>query len=530
MLWLGSFTLLFHACGPGPAPERELGWFQNPIINGTPDTSTAHKAVVYLQIDVGGGWAAACTGTMITPQVVLTAAHCVCQSNSTSQYAANRFDVFFGNSDSSFTASRSVSEVLRHPNYDYDWYYGAPRNDIALLRLSSNAPSSITPIPHLPVGLALTSADQGTNVDFVGYGQDEYGNTGTKEHVFNAIAKVCTSGNGCNFGDGGLAAPQTMCTDMSPGGPCQGDSGGPATLFRSGQEYVVGVTSYGDQGCDYYGCSTKVDYFDSWINDFVGGVNGSSCTSAGQCDSGRCVDGICCDSACTGICQACNVAGHLGSCTAVPNGTSCADSDPCDGTETCQGGSCVSGSPPSCDDHSVCTVDSCLPGTGCVNDPYANGTSCSDGDKCNGLETCQSGSCVSGSPPSCDDQNPCTYENCDPSAGCVHSPIEDGRSCDVGRCGAGVCQAGVCSAGGVALCDDGNPCTEDYCIPEVGCQIESLVDGYACGECMMCVSGACVDAPDCGTDGCGCSATDGRPAAVWWRLALGLLLALRRPR
>ncbi len=125
MLGTGSlFFMLLGACGPGSTPEVDLALFQNPIIRGEPDEHPQHNAVVYLQIDVGGGWAAACSGTLIDQQVVLTAAHCVCQTNSTTQYAADRFDVFFGNSTASFTSRRSVSEVQRHPNYDPDWYYG----------------------------------------------------------------------------------------------------------------------------------------------------------------------------------------------------------------------------------------------------------------------------------------------------------------------------------------------------------------------------------------------------------------------
>lgn len=54
----------------------------------------------------------------------------------------------------------------------------------------------------------------------------------------------------------------------------------------------------------------------------TGGV-GAPCDNTAQCDAGMglgCVDGVCCTSACNGGCEACNVAGSLGTCTAVPNG------------------------------------------------------------------------------------------------------------------------------------------------------------------------------------------------------------------
>ncbi|MGH2557536.1 MAG: hypothetical protein ACRDJH_00615, partial [Thermomicrobiales bacterium] len=43
-------------------------------------------------------------------------------------------------------------------------------------------------------------------------------------------------------------------------------------------------------------------------------VNGEPCTAATACVSGICVDGVCCDAACAGQCEACTVAGSVGTC------------------------------------------------------------------------------------------------------------------------------------------------------------------------------------------------------------------------
>ncbi len=46
------------------------------------------------------------------------------------------------------------------------------------------------------------------------------------------------------------------------------------------------------------------------------------------------------------------------------------------------------------DDGNPCTIDSCEPGTGATHTPTAAQISCSDGDICNGLETCDAaGTC-----------------------------------------------------------------------------------------------------------------------------------------
>lgn len=49
---------------------------------------------------------------------------------------------------------------------------------------------------------------------------------------------------------------------------------------------------------------------------------GDPCQGTGQCGDGlACVDGVCCTSACNGACEACDVPGEEGTCTAVPDGT-----------------------------------------------------------------------------------------------------------------------------------------------------------------------------------------------------------------
>jgi RHS repeat-associated protein len=66
---------------------------------------------------------------------------------------------------------------------------------------------------------------------------------------------------------------------------------------------------------------------------------GLGCGSNSQCASGFCANGVCCNNACnTGTCGACNLAGHLGTCSPLSNGTVCrAASGACDIAETCNG-------------------------------------------------------------------------------------------------------------------------------------------------------------------------------------------------
>ena len=66
-------ALAAAAVGCSDAGQPQFSASKNEIFSGANDTSSAHKAVVYLQLDNMG----ACSGTLIAPQYVLTAAHCV---------------------------------------------------------------------------------------------------------------------------------------------------------------------------------------------------------------------------------------------------------------------------------------------------------------------------------------------------------------------------------------------------------------------------------------------------------------------
>src|SRR5207248_10293406 len=86
-----------------------------------------------------------------------------------------------------------------------------------------------------------------------------------------------------------------------------------------------------------------------------------------------------------------------------------------------------------CDDANVCTVDSCSPVLGCRNAARPDGTDCSDGLVCNGTgETCLAGVCRR-TPPDCDDHDPCTIDTCVEPTGCTHAQAAPQSICSDGN-------------------------------------------------------------------------------------------------
>ena len=139
--------------------------------------------------------------------------------------------------------------------------------------------------------------------------------------------------------------------------------------------------------------------------------------------------------------------------TATPSGTSCSDGNTCNGAEVCDG------------------AGQCQPGT--IAPP---GTSCPDSDLCNGDETCDgAGSCLAGPPPVVDDNNVCTADACDATAGVIHTPLPDGTTCNAtGVCAAGTCTVTFPSSGSFSYSgfdtDSANRNTFNFDIPMVAGQ------------------------------------------------------------
>ncbi len=514
--FLGLLLIFFLSSGCGEPIDLELKYQSRSIINGRPDTNPKHDAVVALTF--GGGL---CSGTLISPDVIITAAHCA------RGYSPSAFTIHFG-ADVNSATTRRISEVWVHPGY-IAHSDGTTTNDIAMLRLDSAPPSGVTPIPCLPHSIGVNQSDVGNPMEYVGFGQTENQSVGVKLTVMNNLDWICTQPGGCTVGPGYPASQNTICEDMDPGGPCSGDSGGPAFLVRNGREYVAGLTSYGDEDCLYLGCSTKVDEFEAEIADFVGGILGSSCVDSAICLSGFCVDGVCCDSPCPAVCSVCNAPGSMGTCGPAPDGTPCLDSDKCNGAEICLLQECVAGELLDCNDDNLCTADTCDPQTGCVHEPVDDDTPCPDDDPCNGQEICQAGACVKGDRPPCDDSNPCTEDSCDSTLGCLYENLPDGTACGGDGCGPATCSAGQCQADDPLECDDEDPCTGDWCNPGEGCVRAPAEDGQACGACMICENTRCVYNQDCVLEGgCGCGSKTGSANAGLFGLILAMLALLSR--
>jgi outer membrane protein OmpA-like peptidoglycan-associated protein len=224
----------------------------------------------------------------------------------------------------------------------------------------------------------------------------------------------------CAFPDAGVTCRGASCVGgvATLGASCDGSGSCPSPQQQTCAPNVCGASACASGCTSDLGCVAGY-----WC---AAGVcapalaNGATCSGANQCASGRCVDGVCCDAACDGKCEACDVAGHAGTCTAVNgaphgglrgtcpgDGTVC--SSACDGADrtacsfpgtatVCRSPTCSAGvatPAATCDGAGTCAATPTPVACG----PYAcSGTSCAAGctssADCSGGRVCESGACV----------------------------------------------------------------------------------------------------------------------------------------
>lgn len=275
VLWCSLLLAPASALEPGPQPlDADTGFAFGvgdmvepealPVVGGSQVERGDWDSVVLV---VGGG-GSLCTGTVIGPRVVLTAAHCV-----TSGVAG----ILYESKDYARQQGLYTDNISRIESYGNRGY------DVAVVILGDRAPVEASPLALdcvLPGRL-----EDGASAWMVGFGATRAdgrgGNSALNEAPTTIVDHDCSQDRhegtfmGCidQVRPGGEVAGFTEDAHV-----CYGDSGGPLFLRTREGPYVVGVASRlfagspGDAPCSDGSIWVRPDAVIDWIDEVTGNL------------------------------------------------------------------------------------------------------------------------------------------------------------------------------------------------------------------------------------------------------------------
>jgi secreted trypsin-like serine protease len=233
------------------------------IIGGTPDNTHTY-------VGMADNGPFVCTATLISPRIMVTAAHCF--SDSTSQFGTDaaghpRVEVTF-DQQGFFTQPAPtfwLGTYYSNPEWCVGCNHGLPgfdTNDEAIIVLDTAQSRGLAVLPALGFDETLRT---GTALDISGYGVQHFGkpdpcDPNCKKQPDAFFTRMKATANLLNVGKGkqGEFIKISGNTSQNKGAQCFGDSGGP--LFLAGTNKMIAETTFGTNGqCAGVGYDTRLD-------------------------------------------------------------------------------------------------------------------------------------------------------------------------------------------------------------------------------------------------------------------------------
>ncbi len=285
-LALASLTAILVALPAGGSAAA----LQPRIVGGTTQTISQWPFIARVLV-TGSSGVATCSGTLVAPNMVLTAAHCVADPSSGTITSASEIRVVTGTATMSGGQTSAVSQVIPDPDFEA---LGSSLSDYDAALLVLTTPSTQ---PSVSLATAADSAvyGAGTTVAAAGWGDTSgsatsYSTTLQAAQMGVLSQSTCQHDSRASFGTK-LDIADQICTlsASETTGICYGDSGGPLMATdANGASVEIGLTIWNTGNCvtnqpDYF---TNVSALSSWLSPEIAALATSSTTGSGQSGTG----------------------------------------------------------------------------------------------------------------------------------------------------------------------------------------------------------------------------------------------------